>query len=145
MPTYHRKHKTFLLHDGNKVIIYRGEPGVTENCFSFKVIWVRDISDERVDDINEKARRYCQKSAFQAWATLNDMGPVIYFLEKETTYTGRNGTGRMIGMEILENAAGDSISLTPINTKGLANCQLNIPKEALGDMIESLRKIKEKK
>ncbi|HEY4062282.1 MAG TPA: hypothetical protein VGM30_10300 [Puia sp.] len=143
MPSYYRKYKTILLHDGNKVIIYRGRPGVTENYFCFSLISVKNISDERVADINKKGKLYCEHESAQAWAKQNKMGPVILF-KKETTYVGRNGSGRMIGVEILESLTEQTVSLTPMNTKGLARCRLQIPNDALDGFIYALQLIKNK-
>jgi len=138
-----RKFQTLILHDGNKVNIWRGVPGVTENCFLFTLTSKHDISDERVHDINAKAKRYCEYLEIQTWAIRNKMGPIVLF-EKETSYVGRNGAGRMVGLEIVEKAEEGVVSLTPINTKGLANCNIRIPKDNLDEVIRALLKIKSK-
>jgi len=57
---------------------------------------------------------------------------------EETTYTGRNGQGKQVGLGFTHN--GSCLLLEPINSKGhLANCQMNIPYNDLISVIEMLQ------
>ena len=57
---------------------------------------------------------------------------------KETTYTGRNGQGKQVGLGFTHH--GSCLLLEPINSKGhLANCQMNIPYKDLIKVIETLQ------
>ena len=57
---------------------------------------------------------------------------------EETTYTGRNGQGKQVGLGFTHN--GSCLLLEPINSKGhLANCKMNIPYKDLITVIETLQ------
>jgi len=57
---------------------------------------------------------------------------------EETTYTGRNGQGKQVGLGFTHN--GSCLLLEPINSKGhLANCQMNIPYKDMITVIETLQ------
>ena len=57
-----------------------------------------------------------------------------------THFHGRNGTGRMIGIEIM--ATKDYVDLQPINSRGeLANCHIELDRKTLPQVIEVLEAI----
>ncbi len=57
---------------------------------------------------------------------------------EETTYTGRNGQGKQIGLAFTHN--GSCLLLEPINSKNkIAKCQINIPYEDMTKVIETLQ------
>jgi hypothetical protein len=57
-----------------------------------------------------------------------------------THFHGRNGTGKMIGIEIM--ASEDYVDLQPITSRSRpANCHIELDREALGQVIEVLQAI----
>jgi hypothetical protein len=58
-----------------------------------------------------------------------------------TTSLGRNGDMKTIGLSIFSD--NDVVTLTPINTKGLGRCNIDVPnnKETLNLLIKSLQAI----
>jgi hypothetical protein len=56
-------------------------------------------------------------------------------------YLGRNGYGIQIGVD-LYRYDDRKISLTPINTKGLARCEISIPLVCLDEFIQALTDLK---
>lgn len=74
--------------------------------------------------------------------------PRINFINPDitTTYIGRNGTGKCIGLDITERikAKGDGVGVTiaPINSKGkVANCNIDIPIQDIEAFVAELIKI----
>ena len=63
-----------------------------------------------------------------------------------TTFVGRNGTGKCIGLHVANrlNVRGDvsAVTISPINSKGLvANCSIDIPFDDIESLVVSLREI----
>ena len=61
-----------------------------------------------------------------------------------TLYVGRNGTGKCIGIEIVDNSETElpSITIAPINSqKNVANCKIVIPIEDVEAFAAELLKI----
>ena len=70
------------------------------------------------------------------------MDDVIMFdIKHDLNYTGRNGEGQMLGIEVMFGS--DRVYFTPVNSKGLANCEQQIPYDCIDALIETLKKAKE--
>ena len=55
-------------------------------------------------------------------------------------YIGRNGMGKQVGIEVLSDTT--LVTLCPVNTKGVANCMLEIPIDDLPELIAALQAVK---
>jgi hypothetical protein len=55
---------------------------------------------------------------------------------------GRNGIMIQTGLEVLPigDVPRKVVSLSPLNTRGVGNCSIDIPIDAIPDVIEALRK-----
>jgi len=59
----------------------------------------------------------------------------------ELTYMGRNGMGKMVGIEVMTGEK--NVYLTPINSRGYsANCELQIPYDSIDEIINALQQAK---
>ncbi len=67
-------------------------------------------------------------------------------------YTGRNGQGYQVGLDVMTSTRGSEalvlgrfpvVQLTPINTKGLAHCDLEIPLASLDEFIVVLQEARD--
>lgn len=62
--------------------------------------------------------------------------------KQNTSYMGRNGIGKQIGIEILPvgpPAPEQIITLSPVNSKGnIANCSIDIPVADIPEFVEQL-------
>jgi hypothetical protein len=63
---------------------------------------------------------------------------------RTTNYTGRNGYFKLCGVELLRLLQNDSIMLTAISSKGIARCDMEIPNEAIPDLIAALQEVHSK-
>lgn len=66
---------------------------------------------------------------------------IPYGTDGETTYYGRNGSGRQTGIEIsADEVHVDTVLLMPVNSKNkVANCAITIPVESINSVIAALR------
>lgn len=56
-------------------------------------------------------------------------------------YLGRNGTGFITGLSVYRPLGSDTLTLTPVNSKGIwARCFMEIPLVAIPEFIEALKK-----
>ncbi len=65
---------------------------------------------------------------------------ILWCSGRITNFHGRNGTGKMIGIEIM--ATKDYVDLQPITSRGRpANCHIELDRKALAQVIEVLEAI----
>ena len=62
---------------------------------------------------------------------------LFYHRTDNTVYHGRNGTGKCLGLAI--DVDQSRVTITPLNSKGLANCSIDIPANDLLKVVEGLR------
>lgn len=64
---------------------------------------------------------------------------------RQTHFTGRNGYLKCNGVQFLPLAHNNSVMLLAINSRGdVARCDVEIPNEAIPELIESLQQLKER-
>lgn len=72
------------------------------------------------------------------------MKEIMFTETQRTSYIGRNGHGKQIGIELLaigEAKPGQIITLSPINSKGnVANCSMDIPVADIPAFVAELQK-----
>jgi len=73
------------------------------------------------------------------------MRKIIVFEGDETTYLGRNGRGRCIGIEVFKAIpAYEEVWISPINSKkSIARCEIIIPVKDIPEIIKALQEIQE--
>ncbi len=60
--------------------------------------------------------------------------------KRHVTFTGRNGTFKCAGVELME--CGDRIQISPLTSKGsVGRCDIDIPTENLDEFIAALREV----
>lgn len=73
------------------------------------------------------------------------MKDIMFSSTLRTSYIGRNGHGKQIGLEVLpigETTPDQIITLSPINSKGnVANCSLDIPRADIPAFIAALQSV----
>lgn len=73
-----------------------------------------------------------------------EYGEVQVRWERQTNFTGRNGYMKCSGVNFCPLAHNDSLLLLAITSRGnVARCDIEIPNEAIPELIEALQKLQE--
>ena len=69
---------------------------------------------------------------------------VIFKGDTDLLYTGRNGTGKCTGLDMLYIKHSQSVMLNPVNSKGkmTESCSVSVPVSELDEIIACLQKLK---